>query len=128
MSLTEKELSYYKEMLEEQKQDLLDEIRELESKLSLQDGYDESEQNIYSTHQADVSDSLYDRELLVDEHERALNELKEIKTSLKQISEGNYGICIRCGAEIPKPRLEVVPYAKTCVKCPRKIELGEEEF
>ena len=119
--LTEKELNYYREMLEEQKQDLLDEIRELEKKLSLQDGYEDAGQSVYSTHQADVSDSLYNRELLAEEHDRALNELKEIKASIKLMSEGKYGICVKCGAAIPKERLEVVPYAKTCVKCPQKI-------
>ena len=47
----------------------------------------------------------------------ALTEIEQIKHALHQIDEGAYGKCMTCGAEIPKARLEAVPYATKCVDC-----------
>ena len=46
-----------------------------------------------------------------------LKEIEEIKRALHQIDHGSYGICSRCGAQIPAERLELLPYATTCTKC-----------
>jgi RNA polymerase-binding transcription factor DksA len=35
---------------------------------------------------------------------------------------GDYGICTKCGAEISKERLEIVPYAALCIKCAEKTD------
>jgi len=48
--------------------------------------------------------------------------LAEVDHALKIIEAGQYGICERCGAEIPKERLEVKPEATLCVKCQGEIE------
>jgi RNA polymerase-binding transcription factor DksA len=36
------------------------------------------------------------------------------------MDDGTYGICECCGNKIPKQRLQVIPYAKMCVKCAEK--------
>jgi RNA polymerase-binding transcription factor DksA len=41
----------------------------------------------------------------------------EARAAIERIDGGTYGICERCGQRIPKGRLEVIPYARTCVKC-----------
>jgi RNA polymerase-binding protein DksA len=46
-----------------------------------------------------------------------VKEIEEIKRALHQIDHGNYGICSRCGTQIPAERLELLPYATTCTKC-----------
>ncbi len=48
--------------------------------------------------------------------------LAEVDHALKIIEAGQYGICERCGAEIPRERLEVKPEATLCVKCQSDIE------
>lgn len=40
---------------------------------------------------------------------------------MKNIEDGNYGICKSCGKHIPKERLEFVPYAEFCVKCQNEV-------
>ncbi|MGY0219020.1 TraR/DksA family transcriptional regulator [Endozoicomonadaceae bacterium StTr2] len=44
-------------------------------------------------------------------------ELRQVVKALDRLSEGDYGICERCGVDIPEARLEIMPYAALCVKC-----------
>ncbi|WP_214465861.1 TraR/DksA family transcriptional regulator [Microbacterium flavescens] len=46
----------------------------------------------------------------------------QIRASLDRIAEGTYGRCIRCGAAIVAARLEVLPYAETCIDCQNDVE------
>jgi RNA polymerase-binding transcription factor len=52
--------------------------------------------------------------------EEAKQTLIRIDNALQRLQAGEYGICIRCGVEIPQPRLKVVPYAELCVACADK--------
>jgi len=47
----------------------------------------------------------------------ALAAIEEIDTALAKIDEGTYGICERCGEQIPRERLKAVPQAALCVRC-----------
>ena len=40
-----------------------------------------------------------------------------IDAALARIKNGDYGICAKCGEQIPVERLEALPYVTTCVKC-----------
>lgn len=48
--------------------------------------------------------------------------LEQIEAALKRIERGSFGACIECEAEIPKERLQFLPYADRCVNCARKWE------
>ena len=48
--------------------------------------------------------------------------LADVEHALKVIEAGQYGICERCGAEIPQERLEVKPEATLCIKCQGEVE------
>jgi len=41
----------------------------------------------------------------------------EIERALVKIENGNYGLCEKCGKEIPRARLKVLPHAPLCVAC-----------
>jgi DnaK suppressor protein len=41
----------------------------------------------------------------------------EIERALVKIANGNYGMCEKCGKEIPRARLKVLPHAPLCVAC-----------
>jgi RNA polymerase-binding protein DksA len=43
--------------------------------------------------------------------------LAEVDRALERLAAGTYGVCERCGTEIPAARLEVRPTATTCVAC-----------
>lgn len=49
--------------------------------------------------------------------EEALHEIGEIKSALRRIESGDYGVCRVCGEAIPAGRLTALPYATRCVKC-----------
>ncbi len=40
-----------------------------------------------------------------------------LTAALARLDAGTYGICARCGREIPPARLEIRPDAVTCVPC-----------
>ncbi len=57
-----------------------------------------------------------------DEVLNVLNELTEhdiqdIHAALARIENGTYGVCTRCGSQIPTARLNLVPFTATCVAC-----------
>ncbi|MET7836648.1 TraR/DksA C4-type zinc finger protein [Micromonospora sediminicola] len=40
--------------------------------------------------------------------------------ALQRMSEGTYGVCERCGDDIPTARLEIRPSARFCVPCQQR--------
>ncbi len=47
----------------------------------------------------------------------ALDEIGKIRSALKRIESGTYGVCTACGEPINEARLEAIPYAANCIKC-----------
>ncbi len=45
----------------------------------------------------------------------------EIDLALKKINKGNYGNCEKCHQAIPQPRLNLIPEARYCIDCEKKI-------
>jgi DnaK suppressor protein len=43
--------------------------------------------------------------------------LQDVDRALVKLDEGTYGICDRCGAQIPDARLEARPWSVLCVGC-----------
>jgi DnaK suppressor protein len=43
--------------------------------------------------------------------------ITEIDAALERIADGTYGVCVRCGGDIPTERLEFRPFAAGCVAC-----------
>lgn len=46
-----------------------------------------------------------------------LDERAEVQEALRRMDAGTYGVCVRCGREIPPARLEARPMATMCVEC-----------
>jgi DnaK suppressor protein len=49
--------------------------------------------------------------------EQVRRSLVEIDAALERLDAGGYGVCERCGAQIPEARLAARPTARTCVPC-----------
>ena len=47
--------------------------------------------------------------------------LRDVNQAIEKIKKGIYGKCEKCGKEISKERLEIIPEAKICQDC-QKIE------
>lgn len=48
---------------------------------------------------------------------QAERHLAEVDAALARLAAGAYGVCERCGRQIPTERLEARPVARTCVSC-----------
>jgi DnaK suppressor protein len=68
-------------------------------------------------HLADVGSDNYEQEQTLSFIESGNNTLQLIESALMRIKNGTYGICENCGCNIPKPRLNFIPFTATCVKC-----------
>ena len=44
-------------------------------------------------------------------------EIRMIEAALQRIEAGEYGFCVKCGAEIGQGRLDVVPFTPFCRNC-----------
>lgn len=71
----------------------------------------------HRTHIADQGTENYQREFASQLKSIESSTLREIDDALSRIANGTYGICENCGEPIPLARLEVVPYARLCMKC-----------
>lgn len=73
----------------------------------------------HRTHIADQGTENFQREFASQLRSIESAALREIDDALARIAAGTYGICEMCGEPIPIARLEVVPYARFCMKCAR---------
>lgn len=46
-----------------------------------------------------------------------MQEISQINRALSEIDHGTYGVCTGCGVNIDPGRLEILPFATTCIKC-----------
>ena len=115
--LTTKQLDYFKQKLETEKQRVLSEMEDIQEgtvKTSLSDSAGENSR--YSYHMGDVASLAYGREFSMGLSERQQRYLEQIDEALSRIQEGSYGICKVTGELISVERLEEVPVAKYSVK------------
>ncbi|MPZ52828.1 MAG: hypothetical protein GEU79_08860 [Acidimicrobiia bacterium] len=56
----------------------------------------------------------YEKERSLGENTRDL--LRQVEHAQGRLDAGKYGICERCGKDIPVARLEAIPYATLCVE------------
>lgn len=73
-------------------------------------------------HMADIGTDNFEQEFTLSLLGKEEEALSEIAAALDRLKDGSFGICEECKKEIPKPRLKVLPYARYCVECARKIE------
>ncbi len=49
--------------------------------------------------------------------EAGRTELAAINEAVARIDSGDYGVCARCGEDIPAGRLDALPFSTLCVGC-----------
>lgn len=73
-------------------------------------------------HPADMGTDNFDEELDLALLENEQQLLVDIDDALARIKAGTYGRCENCHREIPRERLEALPYARYCIECAEKLE------
>jgi RNA polymerase-binding transcription factor DksA len=73
-------------------------------------------------HLADLGTDHYEQEMALSLLETQGARLEEIADALRRIEAGTYGRCQQCRRDIPRPRLEAIPYTRYCVTCATKLQ------
>lgn len=107
----------HKERLEDEKQKILHQVEELKKSDPFSDpdhaidnaavDTDVREQVGHDTIEAQVKDLQ--------------RKVRDIDIALVKIEKGRYGFCEKCGMQIPTARLDLIPEARFCVECEKKL-------
>lgn len=120
--------TYFRERLLEEKEKVMSIIDKMKNsrEMGFMDEY-YTELSFYDNHPADLGTEVF----MMEQDKGLINKLNdtlyEIETSLDALERGDYGICVSCGKEIDKERLELIPYLKLCIDCSKeKIPLDRK--
>lgn len=113
--MQESELSYFKEILESRKVQIIKNISGVNDEL---DQLNSLELNDEGDH-ASVNNNSMVESAIVSQQEK---ELSEIQVTLGKIANGDYGICEMCEDPIGFQRLKVKPHAIYCIDCREIVE------
>jgi DnaK suppressor protein len=68
-----------------------------------------------------------ERELAIRNLDRESNLLRNVRSALRRIADGSYGICMHCEEDIKPKRLDAVPWTKYCIRCQEAADRHEFE-
>ena len=119
MALKPNEIQEFKEMLLVLRKKVTCVINEAKEEVKEMD-----ESKGYSQHQADEGTDDFGKTINMEVSNKEYLILKQIDRALEKIEEGTYGICDVTKKEIPKPRLQAIPYATMTVEAQNKLEKG----
>lgn len=107
-----------KEFVQQMKEKLLEEKKEILGSLAEtnEDFRKILKENSVRDSIDEAADAV-DLKMLQSIGEKDVNRLNLINAALTRIELGKYGLCMKCGKQIPEPRLEYIPYAVLCVDC-----------
>jgi DnaK suppressor protein len=117
-------LEHYRRVLTEQLRQHTELARENQSDALEVAANDDGVKDVADQSVKDLSQEI---EYRLSERESQL--VADIDQALLRIDEGSYGVCARCGREIPERRLEALPTARYDAECQSIIEqnAGEDE-
>ncbi len=102
--------------VEERARQLKNRLAELGARLEVID------HALEAPHSKDWEEQAVEREgdeVLEDLGQAGEAEIAQIRAALGRISAGEYGYCMKCGAEISQERLDVLPATPFCRTCAR---------
>ena len=115
-------LEHYRRILTDQLRQRTETARENQSDALETAGTDDGVKDVADQSVKDVSQEIEYRL-----SERESKAIADIDQALMRIEEGTYGVCVRCGKEIPERRLEAVPTARYDAECQAIVEQGTGE-
>jgi RNA polymerase-binding protein DksA len=121
--LNKKDLEHFKSLLIEERKRILEELDWVETNYIGKSRRDSAgDVSSYSMHPADMGTDSNEMEKAYMIGATGGAALEDIEEALINIDRGDYGICVECGQEIPRARLEAVPHAKLCITCKSRHE------
>ncbi|PID75381.1 MAG: RNA polymerase-binding protein DksA [Deltaproteobacteria bacterium] len=116
--MNKKKLDFFRQQLEEKKQELLEEAGKTLDAMTAQTG------NIPDPNDRATIESGRNFELRIREREGRL--FAKINAALARIDDGSFGICEECEREIGLKRLEARPVTTLCIDCKTAQENKEK--
>jgi DnaK suppressor protein len=115
--VTPKQIESFKRLLAERKTKLAEAYNKNKTYGRLTE--DEGTQDL-----ADKASSAYTKEFLYSLSNTDREVLQKVDEALVRVETSGFGLCVECGDEINRKRLEAVPWASHCITCQEKIEKG----
>lgn len=116
--MTHEEIEKYKEMLLNEKREILQALAEGDS--TAKDLLEKEMQNVGDS--ADEASLSITQNILNLTNSKNRQTLIAIEAALRRIEESSFGICVNCGKEVSKERLDALPWATMCIKCKNENE------
>ncbi len=116
--MEKEDLEYFKNLLTEQLQELLEQAEDTVS------GMSSHKENFPDP--TDRASLESDRNFLLRIRDREHKLIKKIKKALGRIEDGTFGICDTCGEDISVERLKARPVTAQCIDCKTKEEAMEK--
>ena len=120
-SLTTAELEKFRQLLIAKRNEILGNVTIMEDETFKKE---RSELSSMPFHMADAGSDNFEQEFALDLMDSEKKLLSEINDALRRIDAGEYGICEGRGENIPKARLNAIPWARYCVVCAELKEKG----
>lgn len=106
--MKKEDLEKFRKRLEEEKSELEEEVKKLEVAADFGDDTDSLEE------EADESMEDANQMAVAQAHKERI---EDIELALRKMDKGTYGICEKCGKEIPLKVLEINPESRLCQDC-----------
>ena len=116
--MKKKDLEYFKTLLTDQLEELLDHADDTVSGMTAQ------KENFPDP--TDRASLEADRNFMLRIRDREHKLIKKIKKTLDRIDSGTFGICESCGEDIAIERLKARPVTTQCIECKTKEEAMEK--
>jgi DnaK suppressor protein len=115
--LAQSTLDRFRKRLDEERERLIDVIQEIEAEREEVRLSETSSERSPDPNTAEGGSLAFELEKELSLAENAKDLLSKVDDAIERMDEGEYGDCAECGTPIPVARLDVLPYAKTCVDC-----------
>jgi DnaK suppressor protein len=69
-----------------------------------------------------------ERDLAIRNADRDFTLLRDVRSALQRIRDGDFGVCLDCESQIGENRLVAVPWAQRCIRCQNAADSGREQL
>lgn len=114
--MTKTDINKYKEILEARLAELGDVLRNREA-ITIEKSPDA----------LDEVQNAAERELAIRNLDRESNLLRNVRSALRRIDDGTFGVCVHCDEEISIKRVNAVPWTPYCITCQEQADRAQEE-
>lgn len=114
--MTKTEINKFKKILEN-KQDELEHVVRNRDAITIEKSADALDEVQHAA----------ERELAIRNLDRESNLLRNVRSALRRIEDGSFGVCLHCEEEISPKRIAAVPWAPFCIQCQEQADRNQED-